>query len=90
MTPTLADSILTGFRSTSMREPEVAGEGSLVCIYKTSLNSSSDFLFLWKTQNVMQGAHIYMRDSTLYVAQNVCPVIIALMVSDMDLTFYQD
>ena len=42
-------------------------------------------------KHVMEGAHnVVMRDSTLYVAQNVCLFITALMVSDIDLTLCQD
>jgi len=52
MTPTFADSILTGFRSTSTRGPEVAGEPgegmSLVCIYNTRINPFIDFLCFGK------------------------------------------
>ena len=61
--------------------PEVAGEGmSLVCLQYTTKFFGS-YSFLRGPQNVMQGAHnIVMRDSTLYVAQNVCPLITALMV----------
>ena len=47
--------------------------------------------FLLRLKRVMEGArNVVMRDSTLYVAHNVCLFITALMVSDMDLTFCQD
>jgi len=45
MTPTLADSILTRYRSTFMRGPEVTGGGmSLVCVYNVQINSLAHIL----------------------------------------------
>ena len=44
--------------------------------------------FLLTSKHVMQGAHnVVIRDSTLYVAQNVCLFITVSMISDMDLLF---
>ena len=65
--------------------------GHLWCVYNVSTNSSAHILCLQESQNVMQGAHNFtMRDSTFYVAQNVCPVITALMIWDIDQSFCQD
>ena len=42
-------------------------------------------------KHVMEGArNVVIRDSTLYVAQNVRLFITALMISDLDLTVCQD
>jgi hypothetical protein len=81
MTPIPTDSILTRYRSTFTRAPQVTGEGtSLVCL-QCANNSSAHIPCLRESQNVMQGAHnIIMRDSTFYVAKNVCPETTALMV----------
>jgi hypothetical protein len=82
MTPTQADSILTRFRSTSRTGLEVTGGGtSQVCVYNAQINYLAHILCFWESQNVMQGAHNFtIRDTTLYVAQNVCTVTTALMV----------
>ena len=54
---------------------------SLVCIYNTYLHSLALILCFWDPKRVMEGAcNVVMRDSTLYVAQNVCLFITALMV----------
>jgi hypothetical protein len=60
------------------RAPQVTGEGtSLVCL-QCANNSPAH---IRESQNVMQGAHNFiMRDSTFYVAKNVCPEAKALMV----------
>ena len=53
----------------------------LWCVDNVQTNSSAHFVCFRDAQNVMQGArNIVMRDSTFYVAQNVCSVIPALMV----------
>jgi len=49
-----------------------------MCLQYTT-NFSGSHPLLRAPQHVMQGArNIVMRDSTFYVAQNVCPVITAL------------
>ena len=60
--------------------PQLTGEGtSLVCLQ--CANSLAHILCFQEPQNVMQGAHSFiMRDSTFYVAQNVCIVTTALML----------
>ena len=81
MTPTPADGVRKRSRLMFTRAPKVMGEDtSPVCLQCTNkLNGS--FLCLRESQNVMQGAHNFvLRDSAFYVAQNVCPVITALMV----------
>jgi hypothetical protein len=82
MTLTLADSILTRFRSTFTRALEVTGRGtSPVRVYNAQINSSAHIHCLWESQNVMQGAHDFIiTDATLYVAHNVCIVTTALMI----------
>jgi hypothetical protein len=81
MTPIPTDSILTRYRSTFTRAPQATGEEtSLVCL-QCANNSPAHIPCLRESQNVMQGAHNFiMRDSTFYVAQNVCPETTALMV----------
>ena len=70
---------------------ELLERGHLWCVYIVSTNSLAHIHFLWESQNVMPGAHNFtMRDSTFYVAQNVCTVITALMIWDIDQSFCQD
>ena len=53
--------------------------GHLWCVYNVQIHWLLSFVFQ-ESQNVMQGAHGFvMRDSRIYVAQNVCPVTTALM-----------
>ena len=48
-------------------------------------NPSAHILYLRESQNVMQGVHNFiMKDSILYVAQNVCSLITALSVNAAD------
>ena len=64
---------------------------SLVCVYNTDLHFLAHILLLLGPKHVMERAsNVVMRDSTLYVAQNVGHFITALMVSDIDLTPCQD
>jgi hypothetical protein len=81
MTPIRTGNILTRYRSVFTRAPQVTGEGtSLVCL-QCGNDSSAHIPCLRESQNVMQGAHNFiMRDSTFYVAKNVCPVITTSMV----------
>ena len=64
---------MTGLQATG-------GGTSPVCVYNAQIDSLAHVVCLRESQNVMQGAHNFiMRDTTLYVAQNVCTVTTAVM-----------
>ena len=86
-----SDNVLMRFRSTSIRGLEVTGGGTaLVCVYNAQIKYLAHILCLRECQNVLPGAHNFViRDTTLYVAQNVCIATIVLMVQH-DLTICQD
>ena len=88
MNPIPPNSMLTRFRPMFTRAPQVMGGGmSLACLPCTNKFIGS-YPLSSGAQNVMQGADsLNMRDSTLYAAQNVCPMATVLMVCGIDPNF---